>query len=178
LNNPSEKIIIIAKVGSRFGVKGQFRIYSFTDPVSNFGQYNKLFIKIKESWREFNLTELKYHKGNTFMAKTECIDTPESVSTIVNCPIGILETELPPLNPDEYYWNDLLNLHVTNKEGVKLGTVDHVFSCGANDVIEITGEHPCLIPYTNNVILNVNLKDKTLLVDWDPSITATKNSKS
>ena len=38
---------------------------------------------------------------------------------------------------------------------------------GSNDVLVIKGEKETLIPYLDNVILNIDLVKKSILVDWD-----------
>ena len=47
------------------------------------------------------------------------------------------------------------------------GKITDVFATGANDVIVTTGDKERLIPYIAQVILEVDLDAKTMLVDWD-----------
>lgn len=65
----------------------------------------------------------------------------------------------------EYYWSDLEGLTVINKFGKKLGIVDHLIATGSNDVIVL--ENNTMIPYTKNVILEVDLEEKIIKVDWE-----------
>ena len=77
--------------------------------------------------------------------------------------------QLPPPGPGEYYWADLQGLQVVTLEGVELGTVSSVFATGANDVIVVRGERERLLPFVQGqVVMEVNLEQRLLRVDWDP----------
>lgn len=50
-----------------------------------------------------------------------------------------------------------------------LGTVDHLFETGANDVLVVVGERERLLPYVwDQVIRGVDLDAGIMRVDWDP----------
>ena len=81
--------------------------------------------------------------------------------------VGVRRDKLPKLKADSFYWSDLIGLTVENKEGVKFGVVDTMMETGSNDVLVVKGDNEILIPYLPDVILNVDLKTKRVLVDWD-----------
>lgn len=170
-----EKIVTIAKVGTSFGVSGQFKVHSFTDPATNICHYHNLWIRRNTSdWTPFHLSELTHQKNTTFLARTPSITSPESVTSIVNSEIGTPRSEFSTLANGEYYWEDLIDLTVKTQAGHLLGTSRRVFNCGANDIIEVSGEKTHLIPYINEVILQVNLEEQLLIVQWDPDFITGK----
>ena len=63
----------------------------------------------------------------------------------------------------------LEGLTVVNLDGVVLGSVSHLFDTGANDVLVVVdGARERLIPYTREVVRQVDLDARTIRVDWDP----------
>ncbi len=56
-----------------------------------------------------------------------------------------------------------------NQQEVDFGFITDVFATGANDVIVAKSDagQERLIPYIAQVILEVNMVEKTMLVDWD-----------
>ena len=62
---------------------------------------------------------------------------------------------------------------MTNQQQETLGVVSDVFETGANDVLvvkqEIAGQRSRerLIPFISQVVLEVDIAGKTMLVDWD-----------
>ena len=81
--------------------------------------------------------------------------------------VGILKSELPKLDANTFYWSDLIGLNVENKLGISYGVVDTMMETGSNDVMVIKGKSDILIPYLPDVILNIDLNTKKILVDWD-----------
>ena len=76
---------------------------------------------------------------------------------------------MPPLAPGEYYWADLEGLRVVTLDGVELGTVDHLFATGANDVLVVHGARERLLPFVRGtVVVEIDLDARLLRVDWDP----------
>jgi 16S rRNA processing protein RimM len=89
---------------------------------------------------------------------------------ITNCELGVPRTELPDLEPGQYYWTDFVGMTVVNETGVTLGIIEGLFETGANDVMIVkAADRQRLIPYLlDDVIKNVDLKSRIMLVDWDP----------
>jgi 16S rRNA processing protein RimM len=57
---------------------------------------------------------------------------------------------------------------VLNHKGITLGQVDHLLDTGANDVLVVKGDRERLIPFLpEHVILDVDLAQRVLRVDWD-----------
>ena len=63
----------------------------------------------------------------------------------------------------------MIGLNVKNQQNVDFGKIVDVLATGANDVVVAksdTGQER-LMPYIAQVILDVDLNSKTMLVDWD-----------
>ena len=74
---------------------------------------------------------------------------------------------LPEPAADEYYWDDLVGLAVSNLQGDALGAVTEMIATGANDVmVVVSGDSKRLIPFLGHVIQKVDLAGRKVLVDW------------
>ena len=55
-------------------------------------------------------------------------------------------------------------------------SINSILETGANDVLVVKpneiDQADVLIPYTDQVVLQVDLEQDTMLVDWDPSFLA------
>ncbi|MBS0359235.1 MAG: ribosome maturation factor RimM [Proteobacteria bacterium] len=166
MNTPSEKTIVVGRIGSSYGVKGWAKIQSFTVPVDNILDYQPWLVWHKSKWETMEIREARAH-GNGIIAKIPNCKNCEEVKLYANAEISVYRSQLPKLPDDEYYCNDFIGLKVLNQQGLELGIIEKVIQTGANDVLHVKGEKEMLIPYLPHVILKVNLIDKTLLVDWD-----------
>ena len=67
----------------------------------------------------------------------------------------------------EYYWADLIGLHVVNREGEPLGRVAGLIDTGANDVLRVEGLVQRLIPFVEGVYIDeINWEAAEIRVDW------------
>ena len=63
----------------------------------------------------------------------------------------------------------LEGLEVVTLEGVRLGTVSHLFDTGANPVMVVAGERERLLPFVmDQYVASVDLEGRRITVDWDP----------
>jgi len=154
--------ILIGQVSGCFGVKGWLKIFSYSDPRENITTY--------ESWiidGELYESIQSKKNGKLIVAKLKGIDDIESAQTFIGKKIEIEINQLQDLNDEQYYWRDLVGLEVTNKEGIAFGKINSMLDTGANDVMIIKGTRERLIPFIiGSTVINVDLKNNTLLVDW------------
>ena len=162
MNNP----VIIGRFGRAHGVKGWLRVFSFTDPEINILDLFPWHIKTADGWQEIKIEDSKVHHQEV-VVKIANIDDREIAKKYTNKEIAVYRAQLPNLAKGEYYWHDLIGVEVINKSGHKLGKVTSLFATGANDVLVVKNNREILIPYTKDVITNVDLKHKTITVDWE-----------
>jgi len=158
--------IIIGRFGAPYGVKGWIRVNAFTDPIENILSYQPWLIQQQGEWLALSFTDGKVH-SKTIVAKLADYDDRTAVQALTNQDISILRSQIPKADPDEFYWIDLVGLNVIDIHGKNLGIIDHLFETGANDVIVVKGEKEILIPYTDDAIIQVDLKQQKIIVDWE-----------
>ncbi len=148
-------------------MRGWISIQSFTEPHDNILGYQPWMLKRRDEWQDLSFTECKNHSGKIVVKVPGC-ETREQAKQYTNQEIYISTDQLEQLESDEYYWSDLIGLKVINKEGITLGVIDSILATGANDVIIVKGEHEHLIPYIKDSVLDIDLSNKQVTVDWDP----------
>ena len=130
----NDKQIIIGKFGKPFGIKGFVFVNSFTNPVENILNLTPWIIYKNNSFMEINYFKSIVQNGKIIIRLDNCFDR-DVASEFVNIEIKIKRDQLPNIDENKFYWEDLIGLNVINKNGIKLGTIDHLFSTGANDII-------------------------------------------
>ena len=160
------KTIAIGKFGKTFGIRGWIKIHSFVDEQEQILSIVPWLIENKGDFKELTLEDSKI-QHRSIVVKIKGVDTPEAAKFYTNTKIFTYRASLPKLKKGQYYWDDLIGLTVVNKEDITLGTVDHLFNTGANDVLVVKNGKEYLIPYIKNTILNIDIKNKTIKVDWD-----------
>jgi 16S rRNA processing protein RimM len=159
-------MVVVGRFGPPFGVKGWLNVISYTDPVTNLGDYRPWFVERNGEWIPLTVDQLKPHR-NGFVAQVDGIDDRDVALRYSGKSIGVEDETLPDAGEDEFYWKDLVGLAVEDRTGTVLGEVSGLMETGANDVIVVrSASGEVLIPFVRHVVLTVDLERRLIVVDW------------
>lgn len=169
-----QRIEVVGKLGSTYGIRGWLRIYSSTEQAESIFDYQPWFLKIKGEWLPTELENWRHH-NHEIIVKLKDVDDREAAQTLANVEIGVDLSVFPELEEGDYYWHDLIGCSVVNLEGYTMGTVTDMMETGSNDVLVVKantkdafGKQERLIPFLyEQVVKRVDLTTKTIEVDWD-----------
>ncbi len=164
-----ERRILLGRVAGAFGVRGEIKLESWTEPRSAIFRYQPWILR-SPSGQESTLTGVRGRdSGKHLVARFPGIEDRDTVEAMRGTEVFVPRSALPPPQPDEYYWVDLEGLDVRTVEGVPLGTVSHLFSTGANDVLVARGDRERMIPFVQpDFVRSVDFDANLIVVDWDP----------
>ncbi|MCK5836979.1 MAG: 16S rRNA processing protein RimM, partial [Desulfobacula sp.] len=86
----------------------------------------------------------------------ENVDNPDLAEALVGKEILIHKDQLPGLEEDTWYWQDLYGLTVIDKTRGNLGTIERIFPTGANDIL-VVGKDELLIPMNEHFVESVDM---------------------
>ncbi|MCY1282120.1 Ribosome maturation factor RimM [compost metagenome] len=169
---PADDLIVIGKIVSVHGVRGEVKVYSFTDPIDNLLGYRQWTLRREGEVRQAELLKGRL-QSKVLVAKLKGLDDREEARAFAGFEICVPRGELPQLDEGEYYWYQLEGLRVIDHAGQLLGRIDHLLETGSNDVMVVK---PCvgslddrerLLPYTAQCVLEVDLAVGEMRVEWD-----------
>ncbi len=131
-----QRIEVVGKLGSTYGIRGWLRIYSSTEYAESIFDYQPWFLKIKGQWQPTALESWRYH-NNDLIVKLKHVDDRETAQTLANIEIGVDLAVFPELEEGDYYWHDLIGCNVVNLENYAMGTVTEMMETGSNDVLVV-----------------------------------------
>ncbi|MDH1108738.1 ribosome maturation factor RimM [Pseudomonas otitidis] len=168
----ADELIVLGKIFSVHGVRGEVKVYSFTDPLDNVLDYHRWTLTRDGEVKQVEVASGRV-QGKFLVVKLKGLDDRDVARTYAGFEIRVPESELPELEEDEFYWHQLEGLSVINQDGQLLGKVDHLLETGANDVMVVK---PCtgslddrerLLPYTEQCVQAIDLDAGEMRVDWD-----------
>ncbi|PNS07720.1 ribosome maturation factor RimM [Solilutibacter silvestris] len=161
--------ILMARVHGAFGVHGELKVESFSEPPQALLRYAPLTLRDPRG----NERELEGVGGRAatkgLVMTIPGIEDRDAAEALRGAEIYVPRSALPPPAPGEYYWVDLEGMEVVTTEGVALGRVSHLTSTGVNDVLVVEGERERLIPFKEpDYVTSVDFDTRRITVDWDP----------
>lgn len=174
-------MVVMGRVVAPYGVFGWLKVLPDTEAIDGLFDYDTWWLGKGDDWREMVVETAKIH-NDVILVKLEGINDRDAAFACKGKQIAVPRAQLPEPEENEYYWSDLIGLHVKNLQGVDFGVIEDVFETGANDVLVVKNtavkdavtkdavkEKPQerLLPFIASVVLKVDLEAKTMLVDWD-----------
>lgn len=154
-------LIEFGKIVSTHGLKGEVKVYSYTDNISNILKLKKVYINnIK-----YDVQSIKPFK-NMFIMKLKGIDCIEDTKIFIEkmCFREVIKGES---NDEEgYFVRDLIGLQVVDEALQTIGTLKEVFNTGANDVYEVVLENgkSIYLPAIKQVVKKIDIDSKIMVV--------------
>jgi 16S rRNA processing protein RimM len=170
MNQDPGRRILLGRVNGAFGVRGEVKLESWTEPREAIFRYQPWILRDAQgNERELRGVRGKV-SGKSLVATFPDVTDRDTVEAMRGTEIYVPRSALPPPGPDEYYWVDLEGMRVVNAEGVDFGTVSHIFATGANDVLVArNGERERMIPFVQpQYVTSVDFEAGLVTVDWDP----------
>ncbi len=162
------KRVLLGRMHGAFGVRGELKLESFTDPLRAILRYQPWILRDARGLER----EIEGARGREtakgLVATLPGIEDRDAADALRGAEVWVPRAALPPPGEGEYYWVDLEGLRVVNLEGAGFGVVSHLFSTGANDVIVVEGERERMIPFLQpDVVRSVDFDAGVVTVDWD-----------
>ncbi|WP_342315181.1 ribosome maturation factor RimM [Lysobacter sp. FW306-1B-D06B] len=165
-----ERRILLGRISGAFGIKGEAKLESWTEPRSAIFRYQPWILRDTQgNEREVRGVRGK-ESGKYTVATFPDITDRDAIEAMRGTEIYVPRSALPPPSEGEYYWVDLEGLRVVTVDGVPLGTVSHLFATGANDVLVARDdERERMIPFVQpQYVVSVDFSAGMVTVDWDP----------
>ena len=163
----------MARIAGPFGIKGWVKLQPFTAEPESLVAYSSWWVDTDKGW-ELREVELSEVQGQSLAAKFAGCDDRDAAGAYRGRQVAVPRAAFAEAGENEFYWADLVGLKVVNALGEDLGIVSAVFETGANDVlvVERPVESPIesarerLIPFTEQVVKQVDLAGRVIRVDW------------
>lgn len=167
MNDPTRRILV-GRIHGAFGVRGEVKLESLTEPEGNLLRYQPWILRDAQG-REREITGARARPGGKGLIGTlPGVDDRDVAEALRGAELYVPRSALPPPRDGEFYWVDLEGLRVSNLDGVDFGVAVHVFSNGANDVLLARGHRERMIPWVRpDFVRELDFDAGRIVVDWD-----------
>jgi 16S rRNA processing protein RimM len=156
--------VCVARIGAPHGVRGELRLWVFTEDPAAIGQFGPLQ---SDDGRSFEIASLRPAKDH-FVARLKGVDDRNAAEALTNVELYVPRDRLPAAEDGTFYHADLIGLDAVSVAGDALGSVVAVHNFGAGDLLElkpVSGGGTVLIPFTATCVPEVDIQGRRLVVD-------------
>jgi 16S rRNA processing protein RimM len=152
----------VARVLGVKGLKGGLRVELLTD-------WPEELVPGVELWPEGDEAALRISRvergGRALILHFEGHASREAAEPLVG---RFLERPPRALEPEAYFWDDLVGLRVESSDGHAIGELVEVFRAGGNEVYRVVGpQGERLVPALRSVVLQIDLDAGRMVVAPD-----------
>lgn len=163
-----DRTIALGRIAGLFGVRGQLKVQSYTDPVDGLLNYRDWQLELPGGQLERrHMAQGRLH-GRGLVVSLEGTEDCEAARALIGARILVPRSEMPRLAGREYYRADLIGLEVVNEREVVLGRIAHFLDMPAHPVMVVRGQAEHWLPVTPQHLLAVDLEAGRVRVNWDP----------
>lgn len=157
--------VIVAKIGAPHGVRGEVKLWPFTQDPMAVADYGAL--ETKDGARRFEIETVRA-AGNHLVARLKGVGDRDAAQALTNTELYVPRDRLPAIDEDgTYYHSDLIGLDAVTEDGAQIGTIRAVHDFGAGSVLEITplgSGDTLMLPFTAATVPKVDLNAKQVVV--------------
>ncbi len=166
-----EEYLQVGVITSAHGVRGEVNVFPLTDDPARFKKLKTVILDTGRVRREAAITHVGFVKNMVFL-KLDGIDDRNAAEKYRGTALFITRAQAVPLEENENYIADLLDMEVRTDDGQVLGILDDVLQTGANDVyiVKTPEGKEILLPAIRDCILNVDVEAGVMTVHLLPGL--------
>ncbi len=155
--------IELGKITAPVGIKGELRVFPYTDEQTRFSAIEKLMA----GGREYAVESVRYQKDMVVL-KLKGVNDRNAAEALRGQILSLSRDDIWDNPGDTYFVKDLVGMSVVREDGTVVGTLSDVLENPANDLYEISPADPAksafLLPAVKEFILDVDTENRVMTV--------------
>ena len=166
MDSRSESLLEIGKIVGTHGLRGDLKVrLSSNDPEVLLATEQVFFHLPTGEMLTVKPVRQSLHKGQVLL-RLQDYDSINLVEHMVGGRVMLPQDQLPELDDDEFYWEQLQGLQVIDRQRGLIGRLQQMFTTAAHDTYVVKGEYgEVLIPAVAQFVLEIDLQEQIMHVD-------------
>lgn len=171
-NDNAQNLLKVGELKKPYGIQGWLWLFSLIENREEIFDMQPWLIQTAKGLQPVTIKNWRA-QGKGYVVQLTEVPNRDVAETMYGVGIYTDKAELTGLTDDEYYWSDLVGLTVISQpDKVVLGRVKELFETGAHAIMVVApttdsvDTEERLIPWHKQTIVDVDLAQKTLTVDW------------
>ncbi len=160
-----KEFVVIGKVVSTQGNKGEVNVMPLTDLIDRFKNLDNVFLRNKNSQAILNVEKVRVRKDRVIL-KLKDIENIKEAKMIVGSFLEVERKNAVKLSKDAYFIFEIIGLEVYTENNIFLGKIENVINTGSNDVyvVKRKDKEELFIPAILDVVKDIDLEKKRITI--------------
>ncbi len=151
--------LVVGVIAKPQGIKGEVKVQCYVDRPQGFAGLHSVYV----AGSPCRILRCRVVSNDVFLT-LEGIPDRNAAELLRGKELSVDRKDAQGLKQGEFFVQDLLGLAVWVDDR-QAGVIRDVLQYGAADVLVIAGEKPCMVPYLNKLVLDVDLQQGRMTMD-------------
>ena len=160
-----EDLLQVGVITTTHGIRGEVKVYPTTGDAHRFDYLESVLLDTGKELCELEIQRVKYFKQFVIL-KFRDVDNINDIEPYKGKSLYVTRDFAVPLEENEYYIADLIDMDVFLEDGSLFGTLKDVMETGANDVyvIHTTDKKEVLVPAIKDCVKEVDVEQNKMII--------------
>lgn len=161
-----EDCFYLGKIVRKYSFNGELLIKLDTDEPELYENLDSIFIDVRGTLIPFFIESSQLHKSDLLRVQFEDVTTEADADALLKSDVYLPLELLPKLDGNKFYFHEVIGFTINDKNYGKVGVIKSINDSTAQALFEVENNgKEILIPMNDEFILEVNRKNKTILVE-------------
>ena len=161
-----EACFYLGTIIGKYSFKGELLVKTDTDNINSYTSLTSVFIDIENRLIPYFVKHCLVHKSSLLRFKLEDVSDEETANVLLRKKIYLPLELLPNLTGNKFYYHEVIGFKIIDQKKGEIGTILKINDQTAQPLFEVNdGNKKILIPLHDDLLINLNRKDKSILVN-------------
>jgi len=166
----ADPFIPLGEIVAAHGLKGWLKLNPLNPATTALAPQVEVILE-RSGERSLHQIEAAQPHRRQWLVKLGGIDSIDAAARLIGATVGVAETALAALAPDEYYHYQVVGFEVFSAAGERIGTISSTLSTPGGELYVVQGaEKEHLIPAVKEIIDKVDFDAGTVIIDPPPGL--------
>lgn len=162
-----DDLVAVGVIVAPWGIRGDLKVRLMTD-------YPERFVRghfVIGGNTRYRVSGSRQLSGDMAVVTLEGVSTRDAAEALRDVILNVLESDLPDLEDDTYYYHQIVGLRAVDESGKEIGTVSDIIATGANDVYVVdTPDGELMLPAIEDVVKLIDIAAGRMVVEVLPGL--------
>lgn len=170
-NSASPEFIRIGRIAGTHGVRGALRYRPDNPDSESLEDLEHITLETASGRREYQVLRTAPAGRGMLKVELEGLSDANAAEALKGATVLVEASKLPETNEREFYYFQAIGCAVSLTDGTSIGTIEEIFSNGANDVMVVKdGKREILVPVIEDVVKSIDLESRRVVIEAVPGL--------